>query len=209
MPLYCEFLLLPSCCEHVLIQIIRASLEGRTVTVSGFTVRTLSHRISSNSLEITEKRFKPMQTNFRCQDLYCCLDTNIFVLEWGSRASRMLEFMGSESWKSIFFFSFFWDRVSLCIPGCPETHFVDQAGLELRNPPASASRVLGLKAWPPRPALEINLWCSSFPCGVNRACAPLPFCAISCSSGISSLWSLYLPHLLNRYFSFFQIYLFI
>jgi hypothetical protein len=31
-------------------------------------------------------------------------------------------------------------------PGCPGTHSVDQAGLELRNPPASASRVLGLKA---------------------------------------------------------------
>jgi hypothetical protein len=28
---------------------------------------------------------------------------------------------------------------------CPGTHFVDQAGLELRNPPASDSRVLGLK----------------------------------------------------------------
>jgi hypothetical protein len=39
--------------------------------------------------------------------------------------------------------------VSLCSPGCPGTHSVDQAGLELRNPPASASRVLGLKAWPP------------------------------------------------------------
>jgi hypothetical protein len=41
---------------------------------------------------------------------------------------------------------FFQDRVSLYSPGCPGTHFVDQAGLELRNPPASASRVLGLKA---------------------------------------------------------------
>jgi hypothetical protein len=38
------------------------------------------------------------------------------------------------------------DRVSPCSPGCPGTHFVDQAGLELRNPPASASQVLGLKA---------------------------------------------------------------
>jgi hypothetical protein len=38
------------------------------------------------------------------------------------------------------------DRVSLYSPGCPGTHFVDQAGLELRNPPASASGVLGLKA---------------------------------------------------------------
>ncbi|EDL32946.1 mCG128136, partial [Mus musculus] len=37
------------------------------------------------------------------------------------------------------------DRVSH--PGCPGTHSVDQAGLELRNPPASASRVLGLKAY--------------------------------------------------------------
>jgi hypothetical protein len=40
----------------------------------------------------------------------------------------------------------FRDRVSLYSPGCPGTHSVDQAGLELRNPPASASRVLGLKA---------------------------------------------------------------
>jgi hypothetical protein len=40
------------------------------------------------------------------------------------------------------------DRVSLCSPGCPGTHSVDQVGLELRNPPASASqvKVLGLKA---------------------------------------------------------------
>jgi hypothetical protein len=38
------------------------------------------------------------------------------------------------------------DRVSLYSPGCPGTHFVDQAGLELRNLPASASQVLGLKA---------------------------------------------------------------
>ena len=41
---------------------------------------------------------------------------------------------------------FFWDRVFLYIPGCPGTHFVDQAGLELRNLPALASRVLGLKS---------------------------------------------------------------
>jgi len=40
----------------------------------------------------------------------------------------------------------FRDRVSLYSPGCPGTHFVDQAGLELRNLPASASGVLGLKA---------------------------------------------------------------
>jgi hypothetical protein len=38
----------------------------------------------------------------------------------------------------------FWDRVSLCSSGYPGTHSVDQAGLELRTPPASASGVLGL-----------------------------------------------------------------
>ena len=47
---------------------------------------------------------------------------------------------------SLSLFLVFRDRVSLCSCGCPATHFVDQAGLELRNPPASASRVLGLKA---------------------------------------------------------------
>jgi hypothetical protein len=41
---------------------------------------------------------------------------------------------------SFFLFSFdFQDRVSLCGPGCPGTHSVDQAGLELR--------VLGSKAY--------------------------------------------------------------
>ena len=38
-------------------------------------------------------------------------------------------------------------------PGCPGTHFVDQAGLELRNPPASASSMLGLKVCATTPGL--------------------------------------------------------
>jgi hypothetical protein len=51
----------------------------------------------------------------------------------------------------LFFFFLFWilvfrDRVSLYSPGCPGTHFVDQAVLKLKNLPASASRVLDLKA---------------------------------------------------------------
>jgi hypothetical protein len=50
------------------------------------------------------------------------------------------------------------DRVSLCSPDCPGTHSVDQAGFELRNLPAFASQVLGLKACAtmPGPSLTFN-----------------------------------------------------
>jgi hypothetical protein len=44
-------------------------------------------------------------------------------------------------------FLVFPDRISLYSPDCPRTHFVDQAGLELRNLPASTSQVLGLKVY--------------------------------------------------------------
>jgi hypothetical protein len=60
--------------------------------------------------------------------------------------------LGSLSFKIQTFFCFvlfclfFRDRVSLCSPGSPGTHSVDQVGLELRNPLASASQGLGLKA---------------------------------------------------------------
>jgi hypothetical protein len=43
-----------------------------------------------------------------------------------------------------FFFGFLRQGFSYS-PGCPETHFVDQVGLELRNPPASAYPGLGSK----------------------------------------------------------------
>ena len=55
----------------------------------------------------------------------------------------MRSYLSSPHACSSFFLSFL-DRVSLCSPGCPGTHSVDQSGL--RNPPASASWVLGLKA---------------------------------------------------------------
>jgi hypothetical protein len=62
----------------------------------------------------------------------------------------MVEVTGRGSFFFFFLFFFFFflgfrDRVSLCSPGCPGTRSVDQAALELRNPPASASQVLGLK----------------------------------------------------------------
>ena len=58
----------------------------------------------------------------------------------------------------LFFVLVFQDRVSLYSPGCLGTHSVDQAGLELRNLPTSASQVLGLKACatPACPAQTFN-----------------------------------------------------
>jgi hypothetical protein len=56
-----------------------------------------------------------------------------------------------------FFFLVFRDCVSLCSPDCPGTHSVDQAGLELRNPPASASQVLRLKACATTPGFVLVL----------------------------------------------------
>ena len=59
----------------------------------------------------------------------------------------------------VFFFFFFWDRVSLCSSGCPGTHSVEQAALELRNLPASASQVLGSKVCATTGHLKMSLNC--------------------------------------------------
>ena len=69
--------------------------------------------------------------------------------------------MVSSAPEILFGFGFFWggvhDRVSLCSPSCPRTHFVDQAGLELRNLSASASQMQGLQACTTMPGSEILL----------------------------------------------------
>jgi hypothetical protein len=73
---------------------------------------------------------------------------DVMVGSRGSEEPRVLLSMSTLLTFVLFclLFLFFRDRVSLYNSGCPGTHFVDQAGLELRNQPASASRVLGLKA---------------------------------------------------------------
>jgi hypothetical protein len=65
-------------------------------------------------------------------------------------------------WLLLFFF--FSQGVSLCSPGCPGTHFVDQAGLELRNLPAFASQVLGLKVCATMPGPSGPFLFSGFNC---------------------------------------------
>ena len=60
-----------------------------------------------------------------------------------------------------FFFFFFFNTGFICIARgvlCTGTHFVDQAGLELRNPPAYSSRVLGLKSCTTTPGVWLVFW---------------------------------------------------
>jgi hypothetical protein len=88
----------------------------------------------------------------------CISETHLAILshreEAGSRWERMAGVLRGSGFRTqtevsfifilflffyFFIFFFFRDRVSLHSSGCPGTHFVDQAGLDLRNPPASAS----------------------------------------------------------------------
>jgi hypothetical protein len=59
---------------------------------------------------------------------------------------------------SSFFLSFFVFLLFVCLffQDCPGTHSVDQAGLELRNLPASTSGVLGLKACATTPSSLVS-----------------------------------------------------
>jgi hypothetical protein len=79
--------------------------------------------------------------------VFICTQGYLPCLELHALISFLLDFLFCFVLFCFVLFCFvFRDRVSLCSPGCPGTHSVDQAGLELRNPPASASQVLGLKA---------------------------------------------------------------
>jgi hypothetical protein len=56
--------------------------------------------------------------------------------------------MGKMKTLSTFFYPpVFQDKISLCCPGCPVTHLLDQAGLKLRDLPASVFQEIGLKAF--------------------------------------------------------------
>ena len=55
------------------------------------------------------------------------------------------------------FVLFFRAKVSLYSPSCPGLPFVDQAGLELRNLPASAFQVMGLNVCATMPGQYVSL----------------------------------------------------
>ena len=56
----------------------------------------------------------------------------------------------------VFWIWIFRDRISLCSPGCPGTHSLDQAGLELRNLPASVSQSAGITGC--TTTAQLSLW---------------------------------------------------
>jgi hypothetical protein len=93
-----------------------------------------------------------------------------------------LSFRKSQALFVCLFLFLFRDRISLYSPGCPGTHSVDQAGLKLRNPPVSASQVLGLKACATTPgksqALKPRDLRQSFL--ANPVCQELA-CSLACS----------------------------
>lgn len=78
---------------------------------------------------------------------------NCFPGTWGRIAARMFFFVCLFicfvfSCFIVCLFTFvFQDEISLCSRDCPGTPSIDQAGLERRDPPASASQMLALKVY--------------------------------------------------------------
>ena len=73
------------------------------------------------------------------QSFHCIFCFTILSMEGSSWGLKILEILAT-----CCLFFVFQDRVSLYSTGCPGTHSVDQAGLKLRIPPASASQSAGI-----------------------------------------------------------------
>jgi hypothetical protein len=73
---------------------------------------------------------------------------------WNNLEQIFVDFRLKSPVGFFFFLVWFFETEFLCVaPGCLGTHSVDQAGLELRNPSASASQVLGLKVCATTPGM--------------------------------------------------------
>ena len=82
---------------------------------------------------------------------------------------------------------FFQDRVSLCNPGWPRTCSVEQAGLELRDPPASASLILRLKACCHPAQLQIGVTVSCELLGIKPVTSRKAASALNTEPSLSGL----------------------
>jgi hypothetical protein len=107
-------------------------------------------RVSSRTARATQRN--PVSTDLKLRRLpptrESCITPNPWSHHWpvvppdfGCSSTSILHVLPSAT------LSLSPECIFLCSPGCPATHSVDQADLELRNPPASASQVLGLKAY--------------------------------------------------------------
>ena len=90
---------------------------------------------------------------FICICMYLLICFNLFCF----KQSPCIAQAGIKVFVCLFVCLFvFQDRVSLCSPGYPRTHSIDQAGLKHRDLSASASQVLGLKVRPTNRLLSLN-----------------------------------------------------
>jgi hypothetical protein len=105
---------------------VTQSSQVSSTLVSVLTDRGVKAHRFRDAIHLAEENRKLIQAAARCMPLwihlsleaYMCLKTDVL---------------------------FFCFSRQCCSLGCPGTHSVDQAHLELRKPPASASQVLGLK----------------------------------------------------------------
>ena len=105
---------------------------------------------SSRLFNLVIREISPILYNPYTRSAYLYVTVSCCVQHYGLEIMLLLsQPLYQQDWFFVLFcfvLFVFLDRVSLCSSGCPGTHSVDQAGLELRNPPASASQVLGSKA---------------------------------------------------------------
>jgi hypothetical protein len=124
-------------------------------------LRIWRHKLFSQSLQLTDL-FKLYISQFTMLQIIKFLGINVSVL----LLKYILNFL-------LFWFFFvlfcFFETGFLCISGCPGTQSVNQAGLKLRNPPASASQVLGLKV------------CTTTPGQLLISCFNICLCMCTCS----------------------------
>ena len=78
---------------------------------------------------------------------FCCVDISCYSLRVTEVPGQEFSLSEGVELSSLVFQEFVDTHLLCCSPGCHGTSCVDQAGLELRDLPAAASRVLGLKVY--------------------------------------------------------------
>jgi hypothetical protein len=118
--------------------------------------RTVLHYTAGPRLKTSKRKTGASFFSFRVSDEKIAIMQIIFPMHKDLSSPYIYDFLfvlSSQILKKQFTVYYYyhyylrghWDRVSLYSPGFPGTHSVDQAGLKLKHPLNSVSRVLGLK----------------------------------------------------------------